>query len=139
MSLRLGSLVSFLATTSSSARYFTLVEQIIPIYREMAEVEGWKGQSKAAVKNFRRLFFHSKIIGVKLAFLAIARCRFGIPLKYEEDEEDLESTITDVMGIDRCLRVISETIVQCLIFPNWFYKLPIKQFSICVLVVLLTC
>jgi hypothetical protein len=69
--------------------------------------------------------------GLQLAFLIIARCGFGLSLKYAEDANaiDQNSKNTDDMTVERGFGVISETIIQRLAFPSWLYKLPIKQFS----------
>ncbi|KAF8816083.1 cytochrome P450 [Phlegmacium glaucopus] len=102
--------------------YSTVVEQTIAIYREMVEIEGWEGQAEVVVENFRRL-------PVRLAFLTIARCGFGMSLNYAEDaniDQNHKTTEND-MTIEKGFRVISETIVQRLAFPNWLYKLPIKR------------
>ncbi|KAF8816052.1 cytochrome P450 [Phlegmacium glaucopus] len=99
--------------------YSNVVEQTISIYRDMVEIEGWKGQAEVVVENLRRL-------PVRLAFLVIARCGFGMSLKYAEDANVDQNTEND-MTVERGFGVISATIIQRLAFPKWLYKLPIKR------------
>ena len=51
---------------------------------------------------------------------------------YAEDEnvDQRPKTVSNDLTVERCFGIISETITQRLAFPNWLYKLPIKQFSI---------
>ena len=133
----------------SLVRYSTVVKQTIAIYREMVEIEQWKGQAEVVVKNFRRLpvrvrcsflsFFLSFLVSppncltlylVQLTFLTIARCGFGMSFNYAEDANaniDQNNNTTHDMTVEKGLGVISETIVQRLAFPNWFCKLPIQK------------
>lgn len=67
---------------------------------------------------------------VQLAFLTIARCGFGMSLNYAEDANaniDQHNNTANDMTVEKGFGVISETIVQRLAFPKWFYKLPIQK------------
>ena len=113
-----GSLASFLAT-SASARYSTLVDQTISIYREMVEVEGWKGQSKATVKNFRRLpvrvsgfyfrlSFPSKMIGLPFLTSWHAWLSLGVDLGYLSNMEKMNKSSRPSLQMTWPSRNVSE-------------------------------
>jgi len=49
-------------------------------------------------------------------------------LNYAEDADvDQNHNTTNDMTVEKGFGVISETIVQRIAFPDWLYKLPIKQ------------
>ncbi|KAJ3513193.1 hypothetical protein NLJ89_g3084 [Agrocybe chaxingu] len=96
--------------------YATVIQQTCFIYKDMMETEGWSAKSSVDVDGFLR-------ITMRLAFLVISRCGFGISLSWSSDEKgDLNTA-----KVNDALAMVTETVLLRLMIPNWAYKLPIKR------------
>ncbi|KAF9522906.1 cytochrome P450 [Crepidotus variabilis] len=95
--------------------YSLVLKQTTAIYREMADCEGLTGNESVIISDFSKL-------PLRLAFLVIARCGFGMPLTWAMDEQET----ADKISVNHALTSVTETAIARLMIPNWAYKIPIK-------------
>ncbi|GJJ06948.1 hypothetical protein Clacol_001144 [Clathrus columnatus] len=102
-----------LAPTFTPTTYSLVVKETIATYKEMIINENWDGKDSLFISGFNR-------IPLRFALIIIARCGFGLPMSWTEEQPG-------TMSFGEALAVVSETAIPRLILPNWVYKLPIKK------------
>ncbi|KDR68944.1 hypothetical protein GALMADRAFT_160726 [Galerina marginata CBS 339.88] len=105
-----------MAPAFSTKTYAKVLEQTKELYREMVQEEGWEGKVEVVVDSIHRLT-------MRVAFLVIARCGFGMPIAWTVDEEE----DLDEAGTSHALTFVAQTTILRLVVPNWMYRLPIKK------------
>ncbi|KAJ7269928.1 cytochrome P450, partial [Mycena rebaudengoi] len=92
--------------------------QTAKTYRDMIEVEGWEKKDVVEIPIIQKLT-------LKLAFLIISNCGFGVPSTWAVPPEAADGG----MPIQEALRLVTESHLTYLVVPNWLMHLPIPNFK----------
>jgi hypothetical protein len=86
------------------------------VYRDMISVEGWAQEDLVTLRPVQAYT-------IRLAFLVISTCGFGLPFRWREPTEDDDGG----MGIQKAMGIWVDTLYVRLLTPSWAYKLPIRR------------
>ncbi|CAL1706656.1 unnamed protein product [Somion occarium] len=95
--------------------YANVWEVTSRLYHEMVISEEWKSDDRHYFASFNQFT-------TRLALLVISACGFNMHLRWDESPTRKELT----NPIDSTIVMVSKTVQEKVIFPNWVFRLPIE-------------
>lgn len=102
----------------NNSTYSLVWAETLRIYKDMISTKGWT-QKDVVVLD------HVQAYTIRLAFLVISACGFGLTFPWEATEND-----DGCMGIQEAIRIWVDTVSVRAIAPLWVYKLPFKKYAL---------
>jgi hypothetical protein len=96
--------------------YSIVWAETLRVYRDIITAEGWAKKDLVTLSPVQAYT-------IRVAFLVISACGFGLPFQWEEPIENDDGG----MNIQEAMRIWMDTVSVRLIAPLWVYKLPIKR------------
>ncbi|KAF8526648.1 cytochrome P450, partial [Hysterangium stoloniferum] len=94
--------------------YSNVRHQSSEIYREMVQAEKWEGETSVSLQSVNTLM-------LKVSLMIVARCGFGLPIRWSNRE------VEQVMSIADAISIAAESLLLRVMLPSWAFKLPISK------------
>jgi cytochrome P450 len=100
----------------NTATYSTVWAETSRVYRDIITTEGWTQKDLVTLRPVQAYT-------IRVAFLVISACGFGLPFQWEELTENDDGE----MGIQKAMQIWVDTVFVRMVAPPWAYKLPFKR------------